>query len=141
MQLPLARNSLRIVQVEDDDDLALLTELGLRRAGFEHPIVRCKDGLSALQHFRSVRPETAPHVVLLDIHLPFLNGFEVLRWLRHDYTQPDVAVYILSSSVDPQHRAEAAAGRATKYLLKSCHDKELVQALDEVIARTAGIDK
>ena len=87
----LARNSLRIVHVEDDNDFAQLSEIFLKRAGFEQPIVRCNNGIRALRYFSMIELAQAPHIILLDLHMPHLNGLEVLHWLRHSYSEPGTA--------------------------------------------------
>lgn len=130
----LERDSLRIVHVEDDDDFAQLSEIFLKRAGFKQPIVRCNDGTRALHYFSMVEPEHAPHVILLDLHMPYMHGLEVLHWLRHSYSERDVAVYLLTSSEDPMDIRRAEAGGVTKYLFKKPLYDDLIQNLDHLIA-------
>jgi len=130
----LERDSLRIVHVEDDNDFAHLSEIFLKRAGFKQPIIRCNDGARALKYFSTIEPEHAPHIILLDLHMPHMNGLEVLHWLRHHYSERDVAVYLLTSSEDPGDIRRAAAGGVTKYLFKTPLFDELVQNLDHLIA-------
>jgi CheY-like chemotaxis protein len=132
----LARNSLRIVHVENYDGFALLIELALKRAGFEQPIVRCNDGVLALHYFSMIEPEHSPHVILLDLHMPNMNGLEVLHWLRHEHSEQDVAVYLLTSSDDPEDRRQAASEGVTEYILKSPFFDKLIQKLDDLIAET-----
>ena len=130
----LARDRLRIAQVEDDRDFAELSERFLKRAGFNEPIAHCDDGLPALRYFLKIKPELAPDVVLLDLHLPRMNGLEVLRWLRQNYSECDVPVFILSSSDEPAHREQAAAIGVTEFLAKRSSFDELIEALDRLIA-------
>jgi CheY-like chemotaxis protein len=132
----LARDSLRIVHVEDNDDFAFVSELWLKRAGFTKSIVHRNDGLLALHYFSMIEPEQAPHVILLDLHMPHMNGLEVLHWLRRDYSERDVAVFLLTSSEDPGDMRRAAADGVTGYLLKSPMFDELIQNLDYLIATT-----
>ena len=132
----LARDSLRIVQVEDNDDFALLIEMALKLAGFEQPIVRCNDGVLALHYFSMIEPEQAPHVILLDLHMPNKNGLEVLHWLRHDHSDQDVAVYLLTASDDPKDRHQAATEGMTEHILKGPLFEKLIQKLDDLIAET-----
>jgi len=129
----LSRNSLRIVHVEDDSDFAALTQIFLARAGFEQPIVRCKDGVEALQYFSTLGSEQAPHVILLDLHIPHIDGLEVLHWLRHGHTMRDIPVYLLTSSDDPEDRRRAVEERATGYLLKTPVLDEVIRNLDRQI--------
>jgi len=130
----LARDSLRIVHVEDDDHFADLSAHCLRVAGFTKPVVRCRDGILALHYFSTIQPELAPHVILLDLHLPHMNGLEVLHWLRHSHSEQDVAVYLLTSSDAQSDKDQAAADSATEYLLKNPLFDELIENLDRLIA-------
>lgn len=132
----LARDSLRIVHVEDNDDFACLSEVWLKRAGFTQPLVRCADGKEALHHFLTLEPENQPDVILLDLQMPHLDGLEVLHWLRHSHNEQNLAVYLLTSSDDPEDRRQAAADGATGYLLKAARFDELIQNLDCLIAKT-----
>jgi CheY-like chemotaxis protein len=135
---PLARESLRIVHVDDDDDFVELSARALRRVGFKKPIERCVDGRSALRYFASVKPHSAPHIILVDFHMPDMDGLAVLHWLRENYGQRDVAVYLLTSSENPEHRRRAMDYGVTEYLLKSPSSDTLVQKLDQLIAVTNG---
>ncbi len=130
----LARDLLRIVHVEDDDHFAGLSEHSLRLAGFTQPIVRCNDGILALHYFSTIEPELAPHVILLDLNMPNMNGLEVLHWLRNSHSEQDVAVYFLTSSTDWADKSQAADEGVTEYLLKSPLFDELIKNLDHLIA-------
>jgi len=130
----LARNSIRILHVEDDNDFAELSSRSLRRAGFTQPVVRCGDGLLALHYFTMIEPKSAPHVILLDFHMPGMNGLEVLHWIRQNYNEKDVAVYLLTSSEDPEHKKQAAADGAMEFLSKSPLADKLIEKLDSLIA-------
>jgi CheY-like chemotaxis protein len=130
----LARHSLRIVHVDDDNDFGQLSAIFLKQAGFEQPIVHCQNGIQALRYFSMIEPELAPHAILLDLHMPHMNGLEVLHWLRHDHSVPDVSVYLLTSSDDSENRRRAAADGVTGYLLKAPLFDDLIENLDHLIA-------
>jgi CheY-like chemotaxis protein len=129
----LARDSIRILHVEDDNDFAELNSRSLRRAGFKQPVVRCNDGLLALHYFSMIEPQSAPHVILLDLHMPGMNGLEVLHWVRQNYCEKDVAVYLLTSSEDPEDKKQAAADGVTEFLSKSPLADKLIEKLDGLI--------
>jgi len=134
----LTRDSIRILHVDDDSEFAKLSALGLSRAGFKQPVQHCRDGLRALDYFSMVDPQSAPHVVFLDLNMPGMNGLEVLQWLRENYRDRGMAIYLLTSSDDPEHKRQAMAYGTTDYLLKSPYADELIEKLDRLIEMTNG---
>jgi DNA-binding response OmpR family regulator len=130
----LSRNSLRIAHVEDDEDFAAISERFLNRAGFEQPIVQCKDGTEALRYFSTMEPQQAPHLILLDLDIPHINGLEVLRRLRIGHATRDLPIYLLTSSENPEDRRRAINERVTGYLIKAAAFDELIWHLDQQIA-------
>lgn len=133
---PLARDSLRIVHVEDNDEFAQVSKIWLKRAGFKRPIVRCHDGRKAIEYFATLDLESAPDVILLDFQMPYRNGLEVLKWVRLNFADRQIPVYLLTSSNDPEDRHLAEEAGATKYLFKTSLYDGLIQELDEFIAAT-----
>ena len=134
----LDRDSIRILHIDDDDDFAELSSRSLRRAGFKQPVMRCNDGLLALDYFSVIDPQFAPHVILLDLHMPGMNGLEVLHWVRQNYSEREVAIYLLTSSQDPSHRQQASNDRVTEFLLKSYSADQLIEKIDDFIQRNNG---
>ena len=130
----VAKESLRIVHVEDDGDFADLTSRFLKRAGFGHPVAHCNDGAHALDYLQMIEADRAPHVILLDLNIPRINGWEVLRWIRQWYFEPDVAVYLLTSSGDSYQLEHELGAGVTKYFPKNCSFDALIAALDQRIA-------
>ena len=130
----LARDSIRILHVEDDNDFAELSARNLRKGGFTQPVIRCTNGLLAVRYFSTLDPKCAPHVILLDLHMPGMNGLEVLHWVRENYGDADAVVYLLTSSEDPEHQRQAKADRVTEYLLKNPSADILIEKLDRLIA-------
>jgi PAS domain S-box-containing protein len=132
----LARDLLRIVHIDDNDQFAGLTEHALRLAGFTYPIVHCDDGILALHYFSTIEPKLAPHVIILDLNMPNMNGLEVLHWLRNSHSEPDLAVYLLTSSEERADKEQAEADGVTKYLHKGPLFDELIKNLDHLISTT-----
>jgi len=128
---PLIRDSLRIVHIEDDLEHAMLTDLILKRAGFHQPIDhfdccgKALDNLSRIGHVR--------HVILLDLNLPGMSGLDMLEWVREKYSAPEIPVFMLTSSDEPEDREKARKAGATKYILKTALGEELIAELDQLI--------
>jgi CheY-like chemotaxis protein len=102
-----------ILLVEDNADDELLTLRALRKSHFHNPVVVVRDGAEALDYlFIQGRhadrdPDIQPQVVLLDLHLPRLDGLEVLRRLRaHERTRA-LPVVILTSSKEERDLVES----------------------------------
>jgi len=131
---PLAKDSLRLVHVEDDDEFAQFADSFLQRAGFKQPCVRFDRGAVALNYLSRIDPDRTPHAILLDLNMPGMGGLEVLRWLRRNYFKRDIAVYMLTSSDDPEDISQAEKAGITKYFFKTGLFDGLVQELDQLIA-------
>ena len=129
----LTRDTMRIVHVDDDSDFTALSARGLKRAGFKQPVVRCNDGRLALNYFAAIEPQASPHVIILDLHMPRINGLEVLHWVRQNYAQPNIAVFLLTSSEDPERKRQAAADGVTEFLSKTPLHENLIEKLDRLI--------
>jgi CheY-like chemotaxis protein len=103
----------RILLVEDDRFLRKAAEATLRRNGF---VVRTAvDGEEALQRIQ----EEAPGLVLLDLIMPKLQGFEVLRILKQDPATRQIPVVVLSNLGQESDVQQALQGGAIAYLIKA----------------------
>jgi DNA-binding NarL/FixJ family response regulator len=87
-----------------------------------------RDGLEALEQARALRPE----VVLMDIHMPRLNGLAALRMIKAEL--PETRIVMLTMSAEDDQLFEAIAAGASGYLLKT-QDTDEVFALLEDVAR------
>lgn len=100
----MQKEQIRILLVEDDDGHARLIERGLRKVGLINPIVRARDGQEALEylHGQGARADdggrTPPHLVLLDINMPRLDGIEVLQRVKSDDRLRALPVIMLTSA-------------------------------------------
>ena len=116
--------------VDDSDVLRRLIEMCLKPAGFEIATASC--GEEAL----SVASEFLPELVLLDIGLPDMTGWDVLERLRATDTNADAKVLILSGYEDVH--TEAKARGADGALVKPFRNDELRRVAVEVLAGPAG---
>ncbi|MEM9386097.1 MAG: response regulator [Pseudomonadota bacterium] len=83
--------------VDDDQVDAMALERALRRAGVTSPILRAQNGQEALDTLR-LSNDRRGFVVVLDLHMPVMTGFEFLRELRQDPTHSQTVVFVLSNS-------------------------------------------
>jgi two-component system response regulator len=112
----------RILLVEDNPDHTYLTQLVLEGADVPHEIVHAVDGQDALDRLLGTGAQAGeplrPALVLLDIKLPRVDGFQVLRTMRADPALKMVPVVILTTSNNPADIAESLASGASDYVIK-----------------------
>ena len=109
-----------ILLVEDDQNFAELAKLGLEQAEFTNEVVLVRDGEAAVEYLLADGREAdeMPCLVLLDLHMPRLDGFGVLRRMRSDERTRLVPVVMLSSSDHPEDVRTAYEEGANAYLEK-----------------------
>ena len=113
-----------LLLVEDNPDDIFLMRRTLKKSGLDLPLQIVTDGKQALEYLggvglyedRSQYPR--PAWVFLDLKLPYLNGFEVLEWLRRDPENKDLDVVILTSSPEERDQEIAEKLGAKAYLVK-----------------------
>jgi CheY-like chemotaxis protein len=113
-----------ILLVEDNDDDAFLLTRALRTADIQDPVHVLTDGEQALEYLKGAgkygdRLEfPLPSLILLDLKLPRVSGFEVLEWIQKDATLPPLVVVVLSSSGETRDINMAYRFGARSYLVK-----------------------
>ncbi|HYG24391.1 MAG TPA: response regulator [Verrucomicrobiae bacterium] len=124
---------LHILAAEDNpDDLFLLRE-AFKKAAVTSSLHDVGDGLQVVAYLtgrdafadRGVYP--FPHILLLDINMPGMNGFEVLQWIRGDPECGKLTVHILSASSRQSDVQRAYELRANSYVVKPSRLSELVK--------------
>lgn len=124
-------NKKLILLVEDNQDTADLIIRVLRRNNIEADIVVVRDGVEALAHLFG-GGTSLPHVVLLDLKLPKLNGLEVLRRLRTDERTRFLPVVLLSSSCEESEILESYRRGANSYVCKPVNFNEFSEAIKQL---------
>jgi len=103
----------RILLAEDDRILRKAGEVSLKKKGYE--VIPAVDGEDAL----AKAIEHKPDLVLLDVMMPKMNGFDVLFALKRDPGVKDIPVIMLTNLEQPADITRAAEGGAHSYLVKS----------------------
>src|SRR5438132_1136180 len=102
----------RVLMVEDHPDIADLYQLKLQLEGYR--VAVASNGMTGLKLARDLKPD----VILLDVHVPVLDGLQLLAALRADEETRDVLVVICSEDDNPQLIREAERLQAAAYLVK-----------------------
>jgi CheY-like chemotaxis protein len=133
--MKLTHENLRILLVDDDDNDTELLRLALVGAGFRHPLTHFRNGAITLEYFKYTKATGSliPHVVLLDINMPLIDGIRALRRLREASPFRDLPVIILSANEDPMKRREAAELGIFRFLKKTPTCANVISALDDFI--------
>lgn len=107
------RDRRRILVIDDDLDIVRLVSSTLEGAGYA--VTTAPDGEQGLARVFTERPD----LILLDLHLPGLQGFDVLEQLKHDANTQAVPVVILTTSGQAADRDRAFRLGAADYIVKS----------------------
>jgi CheY-like chemotaxis protein len=109
-----------VLVADDDPDIRLVLRQVLRDEGFE--VREARDGLETLEQIA----EEEPDLLLLDLMMPLISGWDVLKTLRSSRSRRDVPIVVLSALPAPG---------AADYIQKPVSYERLVQILDVVRAR------
>lgn len=118
-----------------DDSLTMRKVLGrlLEREGYQ--VVVAKDGMDALQKLQ----ETLPDIMLTDIEMPRMDGFELARNVRDDSRTANMPLIIISSRTAEKHRNLAQEIGVDAFLGKPVQDDELIAQITALLDRRAAI--
>jgi DNA-binding response OmpR family regulator len=118
----------RILIVEDDDDLVRLSTHWLEREGYT--VEHAADGEAALKLLQST---PLPMLVLLDVMLPKIDGFEVLRRIRAAKRTQALPVMIVTSFSRDRDAARGRELSANDYIVKPLHELDFLKRVEHVI--------
>jgi two-component system phosphate regulon response regulator PhoB len=120
----------RILVVDDEPDIIALVAYHLARSGYR--VSTAATGTEALQAARDEQPA----LVVLDLMLPELSGFEVLERLRADRALADTPVLMLTARRDEPDRVQGLSLGADDYLVKPFSPQELVLRVRNILRRS-----
>lgn len=120
-----------IALVDDDEPVRKALRRLLRAANLEVEIY------TSGREFIESLDQRRPNCLILDLHMPGMNGLDVQRWLVEN--RVPVPVVIITGYHDPQARLQCLAAGAIAYLRKPIDDKALLDAID--LATTIGPDE
>jgi len=118
----------RILIVEDDADLANLTTHWLERAGYS--VQHAGDGAAAL---KMLSGDPLPTLVLLDLMLPKIDGFEVLRRIRASGRTKTLPVVVVTSFSRDKDAARAREIGANDYIVKPLMELDFLKRIEHIV--------
>jgi CheY-like chemotaxis protein len=129
---------LRILLVEDNEDHAEVVRRTLKLHGMSSDIHHVLDGWAALDYlhrrdeYRDPQQSPRPHVILLDLRLPKIDGLEVLKEIKEHAELRRIPVVVLTSSQAESDVAMAYDYHANSYLVKPLHFEAFTKLLRDV---------
>jgi len=124
----------RILLVEDNQNDIEMTLEALSEYNLANEIVVTRDGAEAMDYLYrrnnfTLRPEGNPAVILLDIKMPKVDGFEVLKQIKTDTNLKNIPVVLLTSSKEEKDLIESYRLGTNAYVVKPVGFKEFVEAI------------
>jgi two-component system alkaline phosphatase synthesis response regulator PhoP/two-component system response regulator VicR len=116
-----------ILAVDDEPNIRRLLEVNLQRAGYQ--VTTASDGQDALEKFSRARPD----LVLLDVMMPRIDGFEVLRRLKADPGTAGVPILMLTAKAQDADIFNGLRSGADFYLTKPFNPMELLMWVKRVL--------
>ena len=121
-------SSKRLLLVDDDEELRRALQLRFESSGFE--VITAADGLEALRKGRSEHPQ----VIILDLMLPQLNGYEVCRLLKFDQKFHHIPIILCTARSRQEDLVMGEAVGADAYVTKPFDGKALIAKANELLA-------
>jgi two-component system, OmpR family, alkaline phosphatase synthesis response regulator PhoP len=120
----------RVLVIDDEPDILLLCRVNLEHAG--HEALWAMDGENGLALLREQRPDA----VVLDLMLPKIDGFDVLKTLERERAVADVPIVVLTAMAGEQERRTSFEIGADEFITKPFSPGSLLDILDQLMAMT-----
>jgi DNA-binding response OmpR family regulator len=121
----------KILVVDDEDDILHFLELVLREKGYD--VSTASGGHEALTKAQLERP----HLILLDIMMPQMDGWEVLKLLRVDEETAEIPVAMLSARTEAKDRVQGLQEGAIDYICKPFSLQDLLVKIETIFQQVA----
>ena len=129
-------NARRLIMIVDDSvTVRKVTSRLLERQGYD--VVTAKDGVDAIEQLENVKPD----LMLLDIEMPRMDGFEVTNLVRHHDVHQDLPIIMITSRTGEKHRERAFSLGVTHYMGKPFQEAELLSNVENFLEASQGATK
>lgn len=128
---PAASGRMKVMIVDDSPSVRLTTSKVVEKAGWH--VETARNGIDALEKLKLLNP---PNIILSDIEMPRMGGFEFVRALRQDESLRKIPVIFISSKTDETDREQAVAVGAAAYLTKPYDQIQLLELINSLTLST-----
>jgi CheY-like chemotaxis protein len=125
------RNFKPIMLVDDDDVDAIITQRAVNELKITNELVRRVDGEDALEYLRN-ESNPRPCVILLDLNMPRMNGFEFLKVIKVDNILKKIPIVVLTTSDVDQNILDSFGLGVAGYIVKPVDYKQFVEAMKTI---------
>lgn len=119
----------KVLVVDDDADLLELVSFNLKRAGYA--IATASNGVEAIKKARSIGPD----LIVLDVMMPELDGFEVCEILRRDSATTSIPIIMLTALSSELGRMAGLGSGATDFISKPFSPRLLVRRIENLMKK------
>lgn len=128
------KKEVKIIIAEDDEGHATLIHKNLKRAGVLNEIIKFKDGQETLDYLfrrnqKIKRDKNVPHLLLLDIRMPKVDGIEVLRQVKQDPEIRKMPVIMITTTDDPREVEKCHELGCSNYITKPIDYEKFIDAI------------
>jgi CheY-like chemotaxis protein len=128
------KKEVKIIIAEDDEGHAVLIKKNLKRAGVLNEIMHFRDGQETLDYLlrknqKRMREQGIPHLLLLDIRMPKVDGIEVLRRVKSDAELRRMPVIIITTTDDAREVEKCHELGCSNYITKPIDYNKFVEAI------------
>jgi two-component system alkaline phosphatase synthesis response regulator PhoP len=117
----------RILAVDDEPHILKLVAFSLKAGGFD--VIESSDGLSAI----GIAETEQPDLILMDVMMPVIDGFEACRRLKENPETKDIPVVMLTAKTQLSEQKAGLDSGATGYICKPFTPKDLVAQVQEFL--------
>jgi PleD family two-component response regulator len=117
----------RILVVDDEPHIAQILKFTLEKAGYQ--VFTAENGQAALEKIEELQPD----LVILDVMMPVMDGYEVCRKMREDFKMNQIPIIMLSAKGELPERVKGLEGGANDYLIKPYSNDELILRVRNVL--------
>lgn len=118
-------DALKILIIEDNPGDAYIMVGLLQELGLSMDITQVKDGRDALIHLMRTSPTDPPDLVILDLNLPKVSGYEVLGMMKASPALKDISVVVMTGSLNPEDEVRSRRLGANDYCIKPATSDEM----------------
>lgn len=116
----------QILVVDDERHIVRLVEVNLERVGYD--VISAYDGIEAIEKVKAQMPD----MIILDVMMPRMDGFEVLKELRSDSETKDIPVIMLTAKAQDADIFKGWSSGVDSYLTKPFNPRELLAFVERI---------